>query len=355
MTKGLFFTPLLAGSLLCAGCILPYGSARNSVSPGSQLKLTPALTIGTPESDENAGSNYEFNRAAWITSKTLLHIEPNGRITALAFPDGKAYWTQQLSEPIGRTHTGDNRILLELKQSLAVLDSNTGSPISWIKPEHIMPATDSLPRFTIRTSIWLPSLHTVLVHGVSRENTRHSFLMDPKTFTPSGEFIGDDIQSDKLDGIDNQQRYHLYHLHNIPVWPFDGSSSLSPTLTHEVDAPFVSNVFYDGNRTLIYSVDNSWSTGTIHVCDTLKKQELANFDAGNSHIEMDVDFERSRIAISGTSRNLTISSFAGDTLAHTTNAALQRIMDVNFSPDGSHVSVSGWENAVRVYRLDESP
>ena len=346
---------MLAGTLLCAGCTIPHGSTRNIASPNTPLQLTPALIIGNPKSKKNAGSDHEFDRAVWMTPETLLHIEPNGRITRRSLPDGNVQWAQQLSEPFYRAHAGDNHILLELKQSLAVLDSNTGSPISWIKPEHIMPATDSLPRFTIRTGIWLPSLNTVLVHGVSRENTRHSFLMDPKTFTLSREFTGDDIQSDKLDGIDNQQRFRLYRRHNIPVWPFDGSASLNPALSHAMDAPFVSNVFYDGNRTLIYSVDNSWSTGTIHVCDTLKKQELANFDAGNGHIEMDVDFERSRIAVSGTSRNLTISSFTGDTLAHTTNAALQRILDVNFAPDGTHVSVSGWENAVRVYRLDESP
>lgn len=119
-----------------------------------------------------------------------------------------------------------------------------------------------------------------------------------------------------------------------------------------IDAPFFSHIRHDGAKTLICTRDNSWSTGQVQVHDLVTK-EVKAFDAANGHIEMDVDFQRRRIVLTGTSKGLLLTDFDGKVLANAKEATLQRNACVEFSPSGNRVLVGSWDNTVSVFEIVE--
>lgn len=119
-----------------------------------------------------------------------------------------------------------------------------------------------------------------------------------------------------------------------------------------IDVPFTSHARHDGMKTLIYTIDNSWGTGTVHVRDLETKAEKS-FNARNGHIEIDVDFARKRIALTGTETGLTVTDFDGKVIADLPKATLQRNTSVEFSPSGKQLAVASWDNTVMIYALAE--
>ena len=124
------------------------------------------------------------------------------------------------------------------------------------------------------------------------------------------------------------------------------------TVRSGIDAPFVSHTRYDGKETFVYTIDNSWSTGKVFV-HNIKTDKSQSFDALNGHIEMDVDFPRKRLVLTGTSKHLTVFNFDGKTLGHFPNSSSQRNMCVEFSPSGDQILVGSWDNTVSVFKIKE--
>jgi len=119
------------------------------------------------------------------------------------------------------------------------------------------------------------------------------------------------------------------------------------------DRPFVSDARFDGKDTLIYAVDGGGiGSGDVYV-KKLTEKEPAAFDARNGHIVMDVDFERRRIALTGTQAGLTVVDFAGKEIAHLPKATLQRNLAVEFSPSGKRIVVGSWDGTLSVFELKE--
>jgi len=144
----------------------------------------------------------------------------------------------------------------------------------------------------------------------------------------------------------------LSHANNIRIWSLDQTREIfkmGEDKVAAIDAPFTSNAVFDGDKTLVYSIDNSWATGRVYVYDIQKKKEEARFNSRNGHLEMDVDFTTSRIALTGTSKSLTLVDFSGRVLAERKNAADQRVVAVSFSPDGNRLALGSWDNTVRIF------
>jgi WD40 repeat protein len=118
-----------------------------------------------------------------------------------------------------------------------------------------------------------------------------------------------------------------------------------------IDVPFISNSAFDGKNTLVYSIDNSWATGTIHIHDTGTNKEIACFNSMNGHLAMDINFNDSIIALSGTSKHLILADFQGRDIAHQTNASNSRIHTVNFSPDGSRIAIGGEAGTLIIFKI----
>jgi WD40 repeat protein len=84
-------------------------------------------------------------------------------------------------------------------------------------------------------------------------------------------------------------------------------------------------------------------------------QAKRDFDARNGHIEMDVDFQHERIALTGTSTNITLLSFAGEELVHLENAMPDRNACIEFSPSGDRLIVGCFDGTVAVFKLPTLP
>ena len=105
-----------------------------------------------------------------------------------------------------------------------------------------------------------------------------------------------------------------------------------------IDAPFYSSAFFDGNTTLAFARDNSWSTGKITI-QQLDTENRTTFDALNGHIVMDVNFEKEWILVSGTSTDVCLFNFDGTKLAQLDNANGGRNFGIKFSPAGNRCLV----------------
>lgn len=122
------------------------------------------------------------------------------------------------------------------------------------------------------------------------------------------------------------------------------------SMTGTTDIPRVSHARFDGDKTLIHTVDDSWSTGDVRVTD-IKSGKSSRFDARNGYIEMDIDFKRKQIALTGTSENLTVLRFDGTEVAELKKATGARNGCVAFSPFGKRIAVGCYDRTVSVFRI----
>jgi hypothetical protein len=118
-----------------------------------------------------------------------------------------------------------------------------------------------------------------------------------------------------------------------------------------MDAPFFSNARFDGHRTLVYTEDNSWATGTVFVHDIVDNKELAHFESRHGHVVIDVDFPHQRVALVGTNRRLTVLDFAGKVVADQESISPGRNMAVAFSDNGERLAVGSQDGSLLVFRL----
>lgn len=119
-----------------------------------------------------------------------------------------------------------------------------------------------------------------------------------------------------------------------------------------IDAAFYSHIRHDGQNLLLFSEDNSWSTGQIFLRGLTTGKDKT-FDGRNGHIELDVRFDLKRIALTGTSTNVTVLDFDGKVIAEKKHATADRNVWIEFSPAGDRLLVGSWDNTVRVFRIVE--
>ena len=161
---------------------------------------------------------------------------------------------------------------------------------------------------------------------------------DAKT-TPDGRFIVTLPGGNTVRIWDTKFREDIFKL---------GDNEDVPT-----DAPFISNAMFDGNRTLVYTVDDSWSRGKVFVHDIQADKELAKFGSRNGHAVMDVDFSRGRIALTGTEKSLTVLDLAGNIIAEKAAVTSQRNVAIAFSPNGKRLAIGSNDATVRIFDLVE--
>jgi WD40 repeat protein len=116
------------------------------------------------------------------------------------------------------------------------------------------------------------------------------------------------------------------------------------------DTPFVSHAQFDGKQVLIHTVDGGWGNGEVHVTD-ITNGKAARFNARRGHIVMAVDFKRKQIALTGTSKHLTVLRFDGTEVAELKNATKARNSCVAFSPSGKRIAVGCDDRTVSVFAI----
>jgi WD40 repeat protein len=322
----------------------------------SGLSLDPVATIGTPISSRSSAWDGHVNFLLWNDPNTIIYAGEKGFLKCHNVSANTEVWTQRLDCKIRNIAGGVKSLfLLDDKGILIVLSAKDGIINKTLSREDIA-KTVGISFVILNNMAYIHDTNQLVLCGSSNQygsnsyildglNLKHIKTMDTDGFvkhvntSPSGEHIVTLSMNNYIriwSLLDNHEIFKL------------GEGKGSP-----IDAPFMSNSQYDGKDTLVYSIDNSWSTGTVHVYNINEKKEIASFDSRNGHLEMDVDYVNKRIALTGTTKNLVLTDFSGQLLSEVKAAAEQRIVVVKFSPDYSRLAIGSWDNTVRVFSINK--
>jgi WD40 repeat protein len=320
------------------------------------VDLEPLLTIGTPVAGRKEAWQGHVNFVTWLNVDTLAYVGESGFVKCYNLAKRSESWSKTIGGKIRQVTAGKGFLfLLDEDGTVHILTGSTGERVKQLDREAIAAIVGA--DFLIPTYIaWVPGRNALLVSTYSKEYGDNSFLLGGKSFKLLGKVKSDGGVSDVRPTRDGSLILTLSHANNIRIWSIDQTREvfkMGEDKVAAIDAPFMSKGMFDGNKTLVYSIDNSWATGTVHVFDIHRKKENASFDSRNGHLEMDVDFKTSRIALTGTSKNLTLVDFSGRVLAERKNAADQRVVAVSFSPDAKRLALGSWDNTVRIFEVKE--
>ncbi|XAM01173.1 WD40 repeat domain-containing protein [Phycisphaeraceae bacterium D3-23] len=119
-----------------------------------------------------------------------------------------------------------------------------------------------------------------------------------------------------------------------------------------IDVPFYSGILIS-NTYAVVSRDSPGgpAPAMVFVINLTNGQVEARIETLGGHVEFDVDFDRERIAVTGSAKHLALYDFAGNELYLEEDATAHRNHAIALSPDGRRVALGGDENTVRVYDI----
>jgi WD40 repeat protein len=319
------------------------------------VELKPLTVIGSPLKDRKEAWPGHIDFLVWLDDDTLVHGGEAGFIKCHRLAPTKSVWTRKFKAKIDSIDAGGGSIfVLVADETLHALDPATGSSTRQITAEALAKSARKEYLFPGKLT-WISRGNRLLIATSADNYGYHGYLLSARTFALAGRTRMDgeapDIASTK-DG-----RYFVSRTRRtIRIWSdaakrevlkLGGRSKRDAGGFHD---PFFSNALFDGKNTLLYSVD--YGSSAVHVYDTKYRKERARFSSRNGHLEMDADFKASRIALTGTSQNLTLVDFSGKVLAERQKVAVQRIISAKFSPSGKRLAVGSWDNTVRLFDVN---
>jgi WD40 repeat protein len=217
--------------------------------------------------------------------------------------------------------------------------------------------------FTANNVAWMPSGGRLAVCGYSTSYGPNGYVFDEKFEQITAKFDVDASVDEFTISPDGRTATVLAYekvlcVHDLAAKRdvyFQGTRVLKDPggiLGREAAAPFISHARHDGKQTLIYTIDFYKSGGSVHVMN-LENQAVTSFAAGHKHVELDVDFGRRRMALTGDAKSLSLFDFDGNRLAFLSDATLQRNACVEISPSGNQIAVGSWDTGVTIYSIDE--
>ena len=114
-------------------------------------------------------------------------------------------------------------------------------------------------------------------------------------------------------------------------------------------SPGINHVFHDGKALVIFNNDGGLC-GTVYT-HSLSENPVKKCFGPNAHNELDVDFERQRIATTGTGMDITMWDFDGGQLGYLPKITTQRNTCIKFSPSFQRLAIGSWDNTVSLYEL----
>lgn len=278
----------------------------------------------------------EGKREKWVIPDTYpcaLSVEPEAKRVAIVQRE-RALWEKKNSLP-------------DCKNWLAILDASNGKVLSQLRETQLRRQVPlSVPRDLDFTSSGVVAcglsdkFATVVgpeLSGNVRRIKIESFTTE-MTVSPDGK---------QLTTVSNR---NYVCVQDIATGEKTYSLGDPKANLPAIDAPFVSHAQFDGKQVLIHTVDSGWGNGQVHVTD-ITNGKAARFNARNGHIEMAVDFKRTQIALTGTSKHLTILRFDGTEVAELKNATKARNDCVAFSPAGKRIAVGCYDRTVSVFEI----
>ncbi len=331
-------------------------------APAAELKLV--LRHGQPVEDRKAAWDGHIDFASWIDDEHIVFASHSGNVACMSLNNGKVNWT--------RTNVGDitdwsvsqstNRLAyLTEKNSIYIIDCTNGAPLFTVGSARLAQLLRIDFAIPCRVAI-TPNDGRLIVCTYSTFYGCNGYVLDSSYKTLLYSFHIDASpkeitvapKGDRVAIVANEDVLCLRNLATDRDAFFRGEriAKEPDSLTFTIDAPFFSHLRDGGGDTIVYSLDNSWATGKVFVHD-IKTKQVKSFDALNGHIELDVSFPTRRIALTGTSTDLTLLDFEGRLLAHKKKATMQRHSCVEFSPNGEQLLVGSWDNTLCVFTIAE--
>lgn len=320
----------------------------------SAADLEPVVVIGTPVADRAEAWKDHVNFVAWIDDDTMVFAGESGFIKCYSVREKSERWAKTIDAKIRQLDAGNGRLfLLDAGDTVHVLAAAKGETVKRLGRKDLEAIAGA--DFLIPNNLaWVPGRNALMVSMAAEGYGDNSFLLDGESFKLLGRVGSDGFVTDVCVTRDGSHVVARSHADTIRIWSMGEAREVFKMGKGKgivIDGEFISNATFDGKGTLVYSVDNSWATGTVHLHDIRQGKEIARFDSRNGHLEMDVDFASSRIALTGTSKELVIVGFDGRPVGARKNASDQRIVAVKFSPDGRRVAVGSWDTTARIFEI----
>lgn len=331
------------------------------------LLLSPLVAEGAKfrllyRTDPPRPAKWRAVDAKWIDDERIVICPTDDVVSCVETATGKLVWTRKLT-PDDSTllvSRGSQRVARrERYGSFAVFDARSGELIfdsddaPWeelLGERHVRPSLKAIHPIDGRLLVVEPGLkyglHAHLLDAsISRIERTYGIdaLSSDVSFSPNGKRFSVIAHGDVrcVTDLDSGKDVYLVGPRRL-----DESESLVFT----IDAPFCSSLSHDGDDRIVYAIDNSWATGTVFI-HTISTRETIKFGSRNGHVVLDVDWQSQRIALGGTSKDLTLLDFDGKELAELKNAVDSRIMSIEFSPSKRQVLLTDQNMIATIFEI----
>lgn len=311
--------------------------------------------------------------ASWVNDANVIFATDRSTITRIAIPSGERTWSVKLMGGIDNWSFSrhSKRLAIRTGKVITILDASNGTPLfranntrlaDLLKVESINPSHISLsPNGSLLICESSPSFgaNAYLVDkSYKRVASRHCIDAHIRevSLRNCGRYmtvVGDGNLLSIRDTLRERDVFLLGRRRRVSAIHNSKKRQITlPEYRTVLDAPYYSHMKYGGGRIAVYSKDGGLVNGHIYVRD-LCANRVRKIDAGNAHIEMDVDFRARRIVVTGTAKDVTIIDFEGKKRAHATSISQQRNLCVEFSPSGRQVLVGSWDNTLSVFTFSD--
>jgi WD40 repeat protein len=320
-------------------------------------EIVETATLGPPVRQRVTGWKSHVDYVQW-TGDTLAAGGRSGMVRCFSLQTKQQRWSVQLENEIrslSAAGSKDRLYALDDRGFIHVFRLSDGKKLNVLSAEQ-MARRVGISFLAPTNMTWIPVADQLLVTHFSKVYGDNGILFDAATFKKTATTRSDGFVTKATTDPGGRFIVTVSSRDNVRIWDTkvgDEIFKLGDEEERATDAPFISNARFDGQRTLVYTVDNSWARGKVHVHDIQAQKDTATFDSRNGHVVMDVDFSRGRIALTGTEKALTVLDLAGNVIAEKAAVTLQRNVAIAFSPTGKRLAVGSQDNTIRIFNIDE--
>ena len=311
----------------------------------------PGDSWRTPAAGERIGSE-EF--LVWIDNDHLVAGLPGRTITCYQLGNVDPLWKRTLDGSVEMVAASPDQVfacvgpVASPESHLLVLDATTGKTVRTVTGDEIEKLC-GYSYFLPGGIAWLATPGALALVNAGDENEDNVCFLDKEL----SKVIGRAKAPDHTTGVSTSpgaitvckmtNQVHVIEAatgHHIKHWGKGNADSA-------IDARALSSAHGHGDGTLVLVHDNGgWSDGDVAITSA---KSPSKFSSGNAHAVTAVDWNHRLVAISGTSKNITLKTLAGKSVAKLENACSERIHIVAFSPAGNHVAALSQAGELKVF------
>lgn len=334
-------------------------------------ELARVFRFGKPIADHSEAWEDRIQHASWIDDEWVVFFS-RGKVSCLSTKSGEIRWTlemfgENVERRFGRIFDGvfdwsvsrsSKRLAIrDPNLQIKVIDCTTGTVLFQPTQKQLAEIL-GLEYVTAGSVVLSPKDGRLIIESGESTFGRHAYILDSTYSKLDGTF---DIDADprsisiSSDGkraavIAEEDVLSVREiLENREVFFRGKRIHDNPEIgKFTTDVPVYSNIRDSGDALIVYSRDDSWSTGTVTV-HNLENDTSTTFSGRNGHIELDVAFRSKRLVLTGTSTELAVLDFSGEVIAAVKHATMNRNLSVEFSPSEDRILVGSWDNTISVF------